>query len=157
MVLVFRLKYVVYVRAWYDANSHAVFVTDGVEMDSSPPQLSRAAKVKELQSPSGNKDVDFQTSTSNVTVSWNRVFRDPQAAIQRYVASVSKTLGGRDVAEKQLTSSVTQTTLDGLSLDMNDIYYSTVVAYNEAGLFKLAYSDGFKVMWTYFYYILVRT
>ena len=141
----FHLKYVVYVRAWYDANSYAVYKTDGVEMDSSPPELSRAIKVTELQSPSGNKDIDFQTSTSNVTVSWRGVFRDSQAAIQRYVASVSKNLGGRDVAEKQLTSSVTQITLDGLSLDMNDIYYSTVVAYNEAGLLKSAYSDGFKV------------
>ena len=109
-----------------------MYKTEGVEMDCSPPELSRAIKVTELQSPSGNKDVDFQTSTSNVTVSWRGVFQDSQAAIQRYVVSVSKKLGGLDVAEKQLTSSVTQITLNGPSLDMNAIYYSTVVAYNEA-------------------------
>ena len=145
MVLKPHIKYVVYVRVWYDANSYAVYVTDGVETDSSPPQLSWALKVTELRSASGHKDIDFQTSASTVTVSWRGVFRDAQASIQRYIVSVSKSLGGRDVAEKELTSTVTQTTLDGLSLDMDDVYYSTVVAYNEAGLFKAAYSDGFKV------------
>ena len=140
-----HINYVVYVRVWYDANSYAVYVTDGVETDSSPPQLSRALKVTELQSASGHKDIDFQTSASSVTVSWRGVFRDSQVSIQRYIVSVSKSLGGRDVAEKDVTSTVTQTTLDGLSLDMDDVYYSTVVAYNKAGLFKSAYSDGFKV------------
>ena len=140
-----HIKYVVYVRVWYDADSYAIYVTDGVETDSSPPQLSQALKVTELQTASGHKDIDFQTSASSVTVSWRGVFRDSQVSIQRYVVSVSKSLGGRDIAEKEVTSTVTQMTLDGLSLDMDDVYYSTVVAYNQAGLFKSAYSDGFKV------------
>ena len=145
MVLKPHIKYVVYVRVWYDTDSYAVYVTDGVETDSSPPQLSRAMKVTDLQSASGHKDIDFQTSASSVTVSWRGVFIDAQASLQRYIVSVSKSLGRRDVGEKEVTSTVTQTTLDGLSLDMNDVYYSTVVAYNQAGLFKSAYSDGFKV------------
>ena len=145
VVLVPHLQYVVYVRAWYDANTYAIYTTDGLETDSSSPELSRAAKVTELQSATAHKDVDFQTSSSSVTVSWRGVFRDSQASIQRYMVSVSKTLGGRDTAEKELTLSATLTTLGGLSLDTNDVYYSTVVAYNEAGLFRAAYSDGFKV------------
>ena len=145
MVLKPHIKYVVYVRVWYDADSYAVYVTDGVETDSSPPQLSRAVKVTELQSASGHKDIDFQTSASSVTVSWRGVFIDAQASLQCYIVSVSKSLGGRDVVEKEVTSTVTQTTLNGLSLDTDDVYYSTVVAYNKASLFKSAYSDGFKV------------
>ena len=30
-------------------------------------------------------------------------------------------------------------------MDSSDKYFSTVVAFNDAGLFKAAYSDGFKV------------
>ena len=138
-------KYLVYVRAWYDADSYAVYVTDGVKTDSTPPNLSRSYKVAELQSDASTSDVDFRTSTSNVTVTWRNVFRDTNAAIERYAVSVSKKLGGRDVTEKQVTSSVTKTTLTGLMLDTRDVYYCTVVAYNEAGLFRAAYSDGFSV------------
>ncbi|KAI0239584.1 hypothetical protein LSAT2_009684 [Lamellibrachia satsuma] len=134
-------------RAVYTTRSsrESVYMTDGVMTDSSPPELSRAAKVTEWRSPTSNSDVDFITSTSNVTLSWRGVFRDSQAAIQRYAASISKNFGGRDVAEKQLTSSVSQTTFDGLTLEANDVYYCTVVSYNEAGLIRSAYSDGFKV------------
>ena len=145
VVLKSHAKYVMYVRVWYDAIHYAVYMTDGVLTDSSPPELSRAAKVTEWRSPTSNSDVDFITSTSNVTLSWRGVFRDSQAAIQRYAASISKNFGGRDVAEKQLTSSVSQTTFDNLTLDANDVYYCTVVSYNEAGLIRSAYSDGFKV------------
>ena len=135
-----------YVRAWYDHEHYAVYETDGVVTDSSTPDLSRASKVMELWNATSHSDVDFFTSTSQLTLSWRGVFRDSQATIKHYVASVSKTLGGRDVAEKQLTSSETQTTLTGLKLDTSDVYYSTVVAHNEAGLFSSAYSDGFKVI-----------
>ena len=138
-------RYKVYVRVWYDANSYAVYTTDGVQTDKTPPELSRANKVTELRSDTTHGDVDFITSTSNVTLSWKDVFRDSHAGLARYVASVSKTLGGRDLAEDTLTSNVTQTCLRGLTMDSSDKYFSTVVAFNEAGLFKAAYSDGFKV------------
>ncbi|KAK2161993.1 hypothetical protein NP493_1549g00025 [Ridgeia piscesae] len=138
-------RYKVYVRMWYDANSYAVYTTDGVQTDKTPPELSRANKVTELRSGTTRGDVDFITSTSNVTLSWQGVFRDSHAGLAHYVASVSKTLGGRDVAEETLTSNVTQTCLRGLTMDSSDKYFSTVVAFNDAGLFKAAYSDGFKV------------
>ena len=132
-------------RVWYDANSYAVYTTDGVQIDKTPPELSRANKVTELRSGITRGDVDFITSTSNVTLSWQGVFRDSHAGLARYVASVSKTLGGRDLAEETLTSNVTQTCLHGLMMDSSDMYFSTVVAFNEAGLFRAAYSDGSKV------------
>ena len=139
-------RYNVYVRARYDAKSYAVFQTDVVQTDKTPPDLSRASKVTELLSGTSHGDVDFITSTSNVTMSWQGVFRDSHAGIARYVAPISKNLGGRDIAEVQLTSSVTQTKMYGLKLDTSDMYFSTVVAVNEAGLSRSAYSDGFKVM-----------
>ena len=145
MILEPRVKYVMYVRAWYDADTYAMYVTDGLETDSSPPSLSRAMRVTDLPSNTSKHDVDFVTSTSAVSVSWRDVFRDTQAAIQRYVISVSKSLGGSDMSVVQLTSAVTQTTFDGLTLDANDVYYVTVSAFNDAGLVRAAYSDGFKV------------
>ena len=134
-----------YVRAWYDADTYAMYMTDGLETDSSPPSLSRAMRVIDLASNTSRRDVDFVTSTSAVSVSWRDVFRDTQAAIQRYVVSVSKSLGGSDMSVIQLTSAVTQTTFDRLTLDANDVYYVTVSAFNDAGLVRAAYSDGFKV------------
>ncbi|KAK2183533.1 hypothetical protein NP493_308g03123 [Ridgeia piscesae] len=145
VILESHTNYMLYVRAWYDANSYAVYMTDGVQTDSSPPELSRASKVTEQRSFTSSSDVDFTTSKTNVTLSWSGVFRDSHAAIRRYVAAISRHLGGRDVAEKQLASTVTQTVLSGLTLDVSCMYYSTVVAYNDAGLFRSAYSDGFKV------------
>ena len=132
-------------RVWYDANSYAVYTTDGVQTDKTPPELSRANKVTELRSSTTRGDVDFITSTSNVTLSWRDVFRDSHAGLARYVASISKTLGGRDLAEETLTSNVTEACLRGLTMDSSDMYFSTVVAFNEAGLSRAAYSDGFKV------------
>jgi len=146
VILESHTNYMLYVRAWYDANSYAVYMTDGVQTDSSPPELSRASKVTEQRSFTSSSDVDFTTSKTNVTLSWSGVFRDSHAAIRRYVAAISRHLGGRDVAEKQLASTVTQTVLSGLTLDVSCMYYSTVVAYNDAGLFRSAYSDGFKVI-----------
>ena len=114
--------------------------------DKTPHELPRANKMTELLSGSSRGDVDFITSTSNVTMSWQGVFRDFHAGIARYVASISKNLGGRYIAEVQLTSSVTQTSVYGLKLDTSDMYFSTVVAVNETGLSRSAYSDGFKVI-----------
>ena len=132
-------------RVWYDAISYAVYTTDGVQTDKTPPELSRAKKVTELRNGTTRGDVDFITSTSNVTLSWQGVFRDSHAGLSHYVVSVSKTLGGRDLAEETLMSNVTQTCLRGLTMDSSDMYFSTVIAFNEAGLFRAAYSDGFKV------------
>ena len=146
VILESHTNYMVYVRVWYGANSYAVYVTNGVETDSSPPELSRASKVTDLRSSTSISDVDFITSKTNVTLSWSGVFRDSNANIQRYVVSVSKHIGGRDVAEKQVAPTVTQTSLSRLNLDATNTYYGTVVAYNEAGLFRSAYSDGFKVI-----------
>ena len=76
-------------------------------------------------------------------MSWDGVFRDSQSDIIRYIAYVSKNLRFRYVAEKE--SLIVKTTLEGLTLDMDERHYSIVTAYNEAGLFRSAYSDGFAV------------
>ena len=103
-----------YVRVWYDANSYAVYTTDGVQTDKTPPELSRANKVTELRSGTTRGDVDFIMSTSNVTLSWQGVFRDSHAGLARYVASVSKTLGGRGNVDVERHTDLFTWTYDGL-------------------------------------------
>ena len=145
LVLESHVEYVVYVRAWYDADSYAIFASTGLDTDPSPPELSRATKVLDLRSAASTVDTDFLTTTSNVTFSWKGVFRDGQSAIKRYVVSISKTPGGLDVAKKHVTSVATQTTIGGLDMSPNDMYYGIVNAYNMANLLRTAYTDGFKV------------
>ena len=143
-----HVKYIVYVRAWYDADSYAMFASNGLNTDPSPPELSRATKVLDLGSAASTVDADFLTTTSNVTFSWKGVFRDAQSAIKRYVVSISKTPGGLGVAKKHVTSVATQTTIGGLDMSPDDVYYGTVDAYNMANMLRTAYTDGFKVSQT---------
>ena len=148
LVLESHVEYIVYVRAWYDDDSYAIFASNGINTDSSPPELSRATKVLDIRSATSTVDTDFLTSTSNVTFSWKGVFRDAQSAIKRYVVSISKTFGGHNMVEKRVTSSETQTTIAGLDMSTDNIYYGTVDAYNEVNLIRTAYTDGFRVSQT---------
>ena len=144
VILAPHTTYVWYLRVWYDFVSYAEYVTDGTKSDSTPPELSSTVRVTDLQSALSTSDTDFIPSTTRVTLAWDGVFRDSQSDVIRYVAYVSKNLRIRYVAEKE--SLIAKTTLEGLTLDNTDRHYSIVVAYNEAGLFRSAYSDGFTVI-----------
>ena len=59
-------------------------MSDGVKTDAIPPELSSARKVKELSRNSSPADADFVADKEELSVSWENVFIDAQAAIRQF-------------------------------------------------------------------------
>ncbi|KAI0220739.1 hypothetical protein LSAT2_027792 [Lamellibrachia satsuma] len=144
VTLVQQTLYVFYVRAWYNNATYAIYRSDGVRVDATPPEVSRSVRVKEVTG--GNSDVDFIESGSSLTVSWEGVFNDVQSAgTLEYVVRLGTTSGSGDVATEKVDGSLTQHTFSGLILREGETFFSSVTAVNGAGLVAAAYSDGVKV------------
>ncbi|XP_071084119.1 uncharacterized protein [Haliotis cracherodii] len=139
-------KYSFFVRAWYDDNTYSIFTSDGVIVDTSPPAVTDklGLAVKEVEGTGKTKDVDFQIKADTVTFTWTNKFILGQSGILKYRQYISTVPKGHSIhASGDLTS--TSYTATGLSLRPNTIYYSSVLAYNKAGLVSWAYSDGVQV------------
>ncbi|XP_002736788.1 uncharacterized protein LOC100378079, partial [Saccoglossus kowalevskii] len=139
--------YVFYVKAWYNSDTYAIFQSDGMESDSTPPAVSTSRKVKDVVDLNNILDIDFTTSTNSVGVSWRNVFIDV-GGIAHFSVSLSTYIGGEDVSSfnsNTVTNSVFEVQLTSLSLLEGVKYYSNVRAINNAGLYITASSDGFIV------------
>ena len=136
--------YVFYVKAWYDDEHFATFVSDGVIVDDLAPELSSSRKIKETRNSTTTEDVDFITSTSTVYIMWNNVFRDAHADIMSYSVNVEAFVG-KSLAVQDFVHPTTRTTFSSLNLEPGIQYYTTVEACNTAGLCTTATSDGFMV------------
>ncbi|XP_038051300.1 uncharacterized protein LOC119724354 isoform X2 [Patiria miniata] len=142
------VKYHVFVRAWYDATTYAVFRSDGITPDITPPKIStiRGTKIKDLARSDARKDTDYLTNPSTIFISWEGVFLDE--AMSQYQVSLSTYPGGEDIrqfADHVFPASVSSTPLTSLNLPSGLRYYSNVRAFNKAGLHTLRSSDGFVV------------
>ncbi|XP_038071216.1 uncharacterized protein LOC119740085 [Patiria miniata] len=142
------VQYYFFVRAWYDANTYAVFRSDGITPDVTPPKVSTASsfKVKDLARSESRKDVDYLTDPNTVFISWEGVFRDD--AMSHYQVSLSTYPGGEDIgpfSNCTLPASEFTTGLANLGLHGGQRYYANVRAFNKAGLHTLRSSDGFVV------------
>ncbi|XP_038050780.1 uncharacterized protein LOC119723938 isoform X2 [Patiria miniata] len=142
------VKYHVFIRAWYDATTYAVFRSDGITPDITPPKIStiRGTKIKDLARSDARKDTDYLTDPSAIFVSWEGVFLDE--AMSQYQVSLSTYPGGEDIrqfADHVFPASVSSTQLTSLNLQSGLRYYSNVRAFNKAGLHTLRSSDGFVV------------
>ncbi|XP_022103276.1 uncharacterized protein LOC110986013 isoform X2 [Acanthaster planci] len=142
------IKYHVFVRAWYDMNTYAVFKSDGITPDVTPPKVStvRGTKVKDLASPGASKDTDYLTDPTMVFISWEGVFLDE--AMSHYLISLSTYPGGEDIlrfADHIFSANGSFAQFTGLDLQSGLRYYGNVRAVNKAGLHTLKSSDGFVV------------
>ncbi|XP_071798435.1 uncharacterized protein [Asterias amurensis] len=142
------VKYYVFIRAWYNANTYAVFRSDGVTPDIKAPAISKArgTKIKDLASMESTEDTDYLTNPDTLYISWEGVFRGDD--ISRYEVSLSTFKGGEDIrhfAENIKLSSESRTHFTGIGLKSGYRYYSNVRAINKAGLRTLRSSDGFVV------------
>ncbi|XP_022103295.1 uncharacterized protein LOC110986023 [Acanthaster planci] len=140
------VKYHVFVRAWYDANTYAVFRSDGITPDVTPPKIStvRGTKIKDLATPSATKDTDYLTNPDVIFISWMGVFLDD--AMSHYQVSLSTYPGGEDIrqfADHTFPADGSSTQFTGLDLQSGLRYYGNVRAFNKAGLHTLKSSDGF--------------
>ncbi|XP_048243311.1 uncharacterized protein LOC124141844 isoform X1 [Haliotis rufescens] len=139
------VKYSFFVRAWYN-ETYIIFKSDGVLIQIAPPTVTDKTgnAVKELVHPTETKDTDFQTQNGTLFIQWSGKFLQGQSGINRYRIFISTVPGGHSIhASGDLTT--TSYTATGLSLHPNTVYYSSVLAYNKAGLVSWAYSDGVQV------------
>ncbi|XP_071082513.1 uncharacterized protein [Haliotis cracherodii] len=141
-----RHMYSFFVRGWYNATTYSIFKSDGVTVDTAPPKTTdkQALAVIELSDDDGVKDADFQKATDTVRISWTNKFLPGAAGILKYRVYVSTSPGGHSIhASDDLNT--TKYTARGLSLQAATVYYSSVLAYNRAGLVSWAHSDGVRV------------
>ncbi|XP_038057739.1 uncharacterized protein LOC119729229 [Patiria miniata] len=142
------VTYHVFIRAWYNPTTYAVFRSDGITPDITPPKIStvRGTKIKDLARSDARKDTDYLTDPNVLFISWERVFLDD--AMSHYQVSLSTYPGVEDVcqfADHTFPASVSSTQFTNLNLKSGLRYYSNVRAFNKAGLHTLKSSDGFVV------------
>lgn len=65
-------------------------MSDGVQVDSTPPSISKSQKVREITSQDSTKDIDFINTTEDLFVTWEGVFWDAQTNISKYFLTVGK-------------------------------------------------------------------
>nr|XP_006820035.1 PREDICTED: uncharacterized protein LOC102804825 [Saccoglossus kowalevskii] len=141
-------QYVFYVKAWYDENTYAIFQTNGVTVQYTPPYISDSRKVKDLHSPNNTRDKDYTTSTNTLTVHWKDVFIDDIDKLAFFEVSVSTCKGGEDVRPfnaSRHSPDIDTVVFTDLNLQPGVIYYSNVIASNHVNLRSIASSDGIKV------------
>ena len=142
------VTYVFHVRAWYNNNTFGVFSSEGVTIDTAGPEVWRGRRVREVSSEFGSEvDVDFVSSASQVTVSWDGVFI---LSLSGNYSAFEIGLGdapGTDnlLAFSSVSSGVTTMPLTALSLQHRRRYYSAVRAISPLGIVTTSISDGFVV------------
>ena len=139
------MTYVVYVKAWYDSNSYIIFQSDGVQMDSTAPELSDSYSVIEVTDAQTNADIDFTASATEITIKWANVFRDGQSGFKSFSVMVYSVKMLSDIASEDVDGDTDEFTMTGLSLNQGEHYTTKVVACNNAGLCTESISDGFTV------------
>ncbi|XP_070572874.1 uncharacterized protein [Ptychodera flava] len=143
-----KLEYVFYVKSWYDETEYAVFASDGIRSDGTPPGVSTSRKVKDVLDLDTLVDTDYSSSTSSIGVSWKSIFSEADSEIRYFSVSIGTHVGGEDIqsfGENIVASNEFEVKLDGLTLQPGIKYYSNVKAVNSAGLVSIASSDGFLV------------
>ncbi|XP_046852682.1 uncharacterized protein LOC124445941 [Xenia sp. Carnegie-2017] len=114
--------------------------SDGFIVDTSPPDLSHAM----VLDGSGEDDVDFQSSTTEISFTWSGI-KDPDSGIEHFEVAISRNrIGQPDVTSYFNVGQNTSASLSGLRLSKK-VYYVIVCALNMAGLRSCTSSDGVLV------------
>ncbi|XP_077866322.1 uncharacterized protein LOC144354078 [Saccoglossus kowalevskii] len=143
-----KVKYVFYIKAWYDQNTYLVFESDGITSLFNPPKMSSSRKVKDVINEWSPVDTDYSTSLVTIGVSWKDVFIGSNEDIDYFLVSLSLNPGGDDISsfdDNVVSSDVNTSMLYNLPLKTGRTYYSNVMAVNCAGLRTIATSDGVMI------------
>ncbi|XP_063408922.1 uncharacterized protein LOC134692402 [Mytilus trossulus] len=130
-------RYYTTVTACNTADLCSSVTSDGVTIDNSPPNIG---KVKDG---ADYIDIHYQFSRSYVAATWHG-FNDPQSGLDKYTIRVGTTIGGSDIisqTEFPLTDIVVFPNIIK-PISTNSRIYVTVRAYNKAGLYSEATSNG---------------
>ena len=139
------MTYVFYVKVWYDSNSYIIFQSDGVQVDSTAPELSDTYSVIEVTDAQTNADIDFTASATDIVIKWINVFIDSHSDMDSFEVMIYSNKMLDVIASYQVVGGVDEVSFTGLSLIQGQHYVSKVVGCNRAGLCTEATSDGFVV------------
>ncbi|XP_055958617.1 uncharacterized protein LOC130013975 [Patella vulgata] len=143
------ITYSVFVRVWYNTNQYAVFKSPGITPLTSAPSVSHVAgaAIKELETISSVNDIDYQTSSNQIIVGWKNKFRGGIHGFDYFKPYISTYPQGHNVHQSstRVPGNTSIYTATNLNLQENREYYSTVLAYNKAGLLSWANSDGILI------------
>eukprot|EP00058_Branchiostoma_floridae_P022361 XP_002607851.1 hypothetical protein BRAFLDRAFT_117282 [Branchiostoma floridae] len=109
--------------------------------------------IKDLTSTSEQHDVEYMAQTDSLSVSWEYVFLDAINSgndyhLEHFELALGTYPGGEDVkrfADNVVSGTATSHTFTGLSLQSGKTYYTSVRAYNHAGLHSTFHTDGVMV------------
>ena len=140
-----HITYVFYVKAWYDIDSYAVFQSDGIQVDSTAPEVSDSNSVIEVEDAASNADVDFTTSSRRITIKWKNVFRDGQSPLDHFDVAIYSNKRFSVIANQTVEANLREAMFTSLSLTQGEHYVSLVAGCNKVGLCTEVSSDGFLV------------
>ncbi|XP_063408929.1 uncharacterized protein LOC134692410 [Mytilus trossulus] len=133
-------RYYTTVTACNTADLCSSVTSDGVIIDNSPPNIGK------IKDGADYIDIHYQPLRSYVAATWHG-FNDPQSGLDKYSIRVGTSIGGKDIilqTELPLTDIVVFPNVTE-PIPTNTRIYVTVRAYNKAGLYSEATSNGFLV------------
>ena len=98
-----------------------VVSSDGFQMDFTNPTAGNVAI-----------DNPFQSNINALSFSWDG-FKDGQSGMDRYDIMIGTEAGKNDISPRVSTNSLTNVTIDGLSLENNGKYYGTIFGIDSVG------------------------
>ncbi|XP_062606252.1 uncharacterized protein LOC134268062, partial [Saccostrea cucullata] len=143
------VSYSVFVKAWYNQNTYAVFKSNGVVIATKKPTVVNilGSSVTEKMISSTMKDDDYIKDGIALMVNWTHKFADDKTTIQSYHVYISTIPGGHDTwnSHDDLPNTETTYLVRRLSLSPGVQYYTNVIAYGFSGIHHTETSDGFKI------------
>jgi M6 family metalloprotease-like protein len=122
--LVHGAMYYISVKAEnYQGLMSNVTTSNGQRVDITPPNDPGAV------SDGTGADIGYSTSTTQLSANWGAA-TDPESGIVEYEYAIGTTAGSNDVIDWSTNGVNTSTTVTGLSLLQNQMYYFSVRAYN---------------------------
>ncbi|WAR31728.1 hypothetical protein MAR_034270 [Mya arenaria] len=117
--------YDIYVKTWYGPNKSAIFTSESIKIDQTPPNF-----------------IDW---TDEISACWSGVFSEQQSHIQHYSVALGTSPNVDDVFASANMGLKTNISIGNLTLEHAVRYYFTVTAVNTAGLHTSVSSDGFII------------
>nr|XP_034301655.1 uncharacterized protein LOC105322112 [Crassostrea gigas] len=143
------VEYAIFIRVWYDENTHAIFKSDGVRINTMKPATTkiRGSAVRERMMGSWIKDQDYLKRGFPFTVEWTNKYLEAEKFIKSFHVYLSTAPGGHDVWDSTLDQPGSATSFDitRATLVEGVTFYSNIVAYGYSGLHHTETSDGFKM------------
>ena len=131
--------YFITVEAVSASGQHVTSSSNGVLIDTSPPQLALPIDQFDVQF-STTQDTRYQGNNNTISARW--LFIDEESGIVEYEWSIGTSPYGDDVQPFISIAMATQAINNTLELIDNTTYYVTIRAHNGAGLTGMATSHG---------------